>query len=84
MAMAKKQKMHIKIGDTVIVTSGFNKNERGEVIKINKKTGKIVLKGINFKFKHIKPNTENEIGEIKQFEAPIHHSNVKLNLTNIS
>jgi len=24
------------------------------------------------------PNTENEIGEIKQFEAPIHHSNVKL------
>ena len=84
MAMAKKQKMHIKIGDTVIVTSGFNKNERGEVIKINKKTGKIVLKGINFKFKHIKPNTENEIGEIKQFEAPIHHSNVKLNLTNVS
>lgn len=82
--MPKKQKMHIKIGDTVIVTSGFNKNETGEVIKINKKTGKIVLKGINFKFKHIKPNTENEIGEIKQFEAPIHHSNVKLNLTDIS
>ena len=82
--MPKQQKMHIKIGDRVIVTSGSNKNEIGEVIKINKKTGKIVLKGINFKFKHIKPNTENEIGEIKQFEAPIHHSNVKLNLTNVS
>jgi ribosomal protein L24 len=39
--------------------------------------GKIIVKGINFKFKHVKPNTENEIGEIKQFEAPIHHSNVK-------
>ena len=82
--MPKQQKMHIKIGDRVIVTSGSNKNEIGEVIKINKKTGKIVLKGINFKFKHIKPNTENEIGEIKQFEAPIHHSNVKLNLTDVS
>jgi large subunit ribosomal protein L24 len=82
--MPKKQKMHIKIGDTVIVTSGFHKNETGEVLKIDKKTGKIVLKGINFKFKHIKPNTENEIGEIKQFEAPIHHSNVKLNLTDVS
>jgi large subunit ribosomal protein L24 len=82
--MTKKQKMHIKIGDTVRITSGFNKNETGEVIKIDKKTGKIVVKGINFKFKHIKPNTENEIGEIKQFEAPIHHSNVKLNLTDIS
>ena len=33
---------------------------------------------INFKFKHIKPNTESDVGEIKQFEAPIHHSNVKL------
>ena len=82
--MPKKQKMHIKIGDRVTVISGFNKNETGEIIKINKKTGKIVLKGINFKFKHIKPNTENEIGEIKQFEAPIHHSNVKLNLTDVS
>ena len=78
--MPKKQKMPIKIGDMVKVISGFHKNQSGEVIKINKKTGKIIIQGINFKFKHIKPNTENEIGEIKQFEAPIHHSNVKLNL----
>jgi ribosomal protein L24 len=34
------------------------------------KNGKIIVKGINFKFKHVKPNTENEI-EIKQFEAPM-------------
>ena len=27
---------------------------------------------------------ENEIGEIKQFEAPIHHSNVRLNLKEVS
>jgi large subunit ribosomal protein L24 len=76
--MIKKQKMHVKIGDRVTIISGFNKNETGEIVKINKKTGKIVVKGINFKFKHIKPNNENEIGEIKQFEAPIHHSNVQL------
>ena len=44
-------------------------------------TGKILVKGINYKFKHIKPNTDNEVGEIKQIEAPIHHSNVKLNVT---
>jgi large subunit ribosomal protein L24 len=82
--MSKKRKMHVKMGDTVIITSGFHKNETGEIIKINKQTGKIIVKGINFKFKHVKPNTENEIGEIKQFEAPIHHSNVKLNLTDVS
>jgi len=76
--MIKQSNIHVKIGDTVTIISGFHKNETGEVLSINKKTGKIVVKGINFKFKHIKPRTENEVGEIKQFEAPIHHSNVKL------
>jgi len=82
--MSKKQKVHVKVGDQVTILSGFNKNETGEIIKIHRKTGKIIVQGINFKFKHIKPNTENEIGEIKQFEAPIHHSNVKLNLKEVS
>ena len=82
--MSKKQKIHVKVGDIVIIISGFHKNETGEIMKINKKTGKVLVKGINFKFKHVKPNTENEIGEIKQFEAPIHHSNVRLNLKEVS
>ena len=77
--MPKKQKIHVKVGDIVVIISGFHKNETGEILKINKNTGKVLVKGINFKFKHVKPNTENEIGEIKQFEAPIHHSNVRLN-----
>jgi large subunit ribosomal protein L24 len=76
--MIKEQKIHVRIGDNVKIISGFHKNETGEVIRINKNTGKIIVKGVNFKFKHIKPRTENEVGEIKQFEAPIHHSNVKL------
>jgi large subunit ribosomal protein L24 len=82
--MPQKKKIHVKVGDMVTVISGFHKNETGEVIEINKKTGKLIVKGINFKFKHVKPNTDNEIGEIKQFEAPIHHSNVKLNLKEVS
>jgi large subunit ribosomal protein L24 len=55
-----------------------------KLLKLIKKLEKLIVKGINFKFKHVKPNTENEIGEIKQFEAPIHHSNVKLNLKEVS
>ena len=82
--MLKQKKLHVKVGDLVTIISGFHKNETGEITKVNKKNGKIIVKGINFKFKHVKPNTENEIGEIKQFEAPIHHSNVKLNLTDVS
>ena len=90
--MSKKQKIHqksrrklrVKVGDIVRIISGFSKNETGEVMKINRKTGTLIVKGINFRFKHVKPNAENEIGEIKQFEAPIHHSNVKLNLKEVS
>jgi large subunit ribosomal protein L24 len=78
--MANKQKLHVKVGDQVVIISGFYKNQTGEVLKVNKQTGKIIFQGINFKFKHVKPNSINEIGEIKQMEAPIHHSNVKLNL----
>ena len=55
-------------------------NKVGKIIKIYNNSGKILVKGINFKFKHIKPTTDNEVGEIKQIEAPIHHSNVKLHL----
>jgi large subunit ribosomal protein L24 len=76
--MVTYKKIHVKIGDNVKIISGFDKNKTGEVTKIYRNSGKILVKGINFKFKHIKPNTENDVGEIKQFEAPIHHSNVKL------
>lgn len=77
--MSNQQKIHVKVGDQVTVISGSHKNETGEVLKVNQKTGTIIVQGVNFKFKHIKPNTMNEVGEIKQMEAPIHHSNVKLN-----
>ena len=76
--MSNDKKLHVKIGDNVKIISGFDKNKVGEVTKIYRNTGKILVKGINLKFKHIKPNTESDVGEIKQFEAPIHHSNVKL------
>ena len=45
----KYQKVHVKIGDTVKIISGFHKNETGKVININKKTGKIIVKGIIYK-----------------------------------
>lgn len=76
--MRKKQKMHVKVGDNVKIISGFDKNKTGEVIKIYSDTGKILVKGINLKFKHVQPATEDDVGEIKQIEAPIHHSNVKV------
>lgn len=77
--MVKNKKLHVKVGDQVTIISGSYKNTTGEVLQVNRKTGKVIVQGINLKFKHTKPTTENEIGEIKQFEAPIDHSNMKVN-----
>ena len=51
--MPKGKKLHVKIGDNVKIISGFDKNKVGEVTKIYRNTGKILVKGINFKFKHM-------------------------------
>jgi large subunit ribosomal protein L24 len=77
--MKTKRKMHVKIGDSVTIITGTDKNKIGEVTKLYPTIGKILVKCVNFKFKHVKPMKENDVGEIKQLEAPIHHSNVKLN-----
>ena len=74
------RKFHIKVGDSVKIISGFEKNKIGEVTKINTKTGKILVKGINIKIKHRQPEDDTKVGEILRIEAPIHHSNVKLNI----
>jgi len=61
--MSNDKKIHVKIGDNVKIISGFDKNKTGQVSKIYRNTGKILVKGINFKFKHIKPNTESDVGK---------------------
>lgn len=76
--MKKSLKKGLRIGNTVQVITGFDKDKIGEIIGLSSNTGKILVKGINLKFKHVKPNKQGAIGEIKKFEAPIHHSNVKI------
>ena len=77
--MKKLKKLPVKVGDIVKIISGSYKNKTGEILKISSKTGKIIVKNINLKIKHVKPQTKETAGKIVQFEAPLHHSNVKIN-----
>ena len=52
-------------------------SKQGKVKAVLKKDQKIIVEGINTRFRHIKPQRQGETGKIKQFEAPIHISNVK-------
>jgi len=74
----KQRKINLRIGDTVFIISGVYKNEVGQIMSINKKTGKLIVQGVNTKSRHIKPRFTNEIGKIEKIEGPIDHSNVKL------
>lgn len=75
---SKRYKMHVKKGDTVQVICGKDKGKVGEILQTLPKLSKIVVKGINIKTKHVKPQQEGETGQITTFEAPIHSSNVML------
>jgi large subunit ribosomal protein L24 len=77
-AAPKRYKMHVKTGDTVQVISGRDKGKVGEIIKTVPKESRVLVKGVNVKTKHVKPQQEGESGQIVTFEAPIHSSNVML------
>lgn len=72
------QKMHVKSGDLVKVIAGSDKGKIGKVLKVNRKTGQVVMEGVNVRTKHIKPNgMDVEEGRIEKMEFPVHHSNVQ-------
>lgn len=71
-------KMHVKTGDTVQVIAGKDKGKVGEVIKALPELSKVLVKGVNLKTKHVKPQQEGESGRIVTQEFPIHSSNVML------
>jgi large subunit ribosomal protein L24 len=66
----------IKKGDYVVVIAGKDKGRKGEVLKVSPKDGKVVVKGIRMVKRHVRPSQMDPDGGIKEFEAPIHVSNV--------
>ncbi|MBU6186484.1 MAG: 50S ribosomal protein L24 [Synechococcales bacterium] len=71
-----RYKMHVKKGDTVQVISGDDKGKVGEILRSFPETSKVLVKGVNFRTRHIKPRQEGESGQILTEEFPIHSSNV--------
>lgn len=74
----QRTKMHVKTGDTVQVIAGKDKGKVGEIVQTYPKVSKVLVKGVNMKTKHVKPQQEGESGRIVTAEFPIHSSNVML------
>jgi len=58
--------MRIKKGDTVQILSGNDKGKTGEVLEVIPKTEKIIVKGVNIRKKHVKPNGEAAGSKLKK------------------
>ena len=70
--------MRIKKGDTVQVLSGNDKGKTGEVLEVMPKTGKIIVKGVNIRKKHVKPRKQGDDGGIIPVECSIFSAKVNV------
>ena len=70
--------MKLVKGDKVIVIAGNDKGKVGVIQKVDPKTNRVVVEGVNLRKKHKKPTQNNPEGSIVEIYAPIHASNVML------
>lgn len=70
--------MRIKRNDQVVVLAGEYKGKKGKVLKVIPEKNRVIVEGVNFISKHMRPNQKMPQGGIVKKEAPIHVSNVML------
>jgi len=70
--------MKLKKGDTVVVISGKDKGQEGEVVQVMPTANKVIVNGVNTAKKHSKARKTNQQGGIIDRDMPVHASNVML------
>lgn len=74
-----KKRMHVKKGDKVVVISGaYRSSEPREVISVDATKGKVLVRGVNLRWKHQKRSQQNPQGGRNRTEYPIDVSKVLL------
>jgi len=68
--------VHVRTGDTVLVTAGNDKGAVGEILTVLTKKDRVVVKGVNIRTRNIKPTQQNPNGGTIKKEMSIHMSNV--------
>lgn len=70
--------MFVKTGDKVKIIAGKDKGKEGNIISVDTKNNRVVVKGINKIKKHEKPSQTNNNGGVVESEGAINASNVML------
>ena len=67
----------IRKGDKVVVLSGRDKGRTGEVVEVQPRVERVLVRGVNMVKRHQRQTAAQEGGIISK-EAPVHLSNVAL------
>jgi large subunit ribosomal protein L24 len=70
--------MHIKTHETVEVITGDDNGQRGKVLSIDRRVGRLVVEGANRVYKHVRRSQKNPQGGRLSKEMPLQVSNVLL------
>ncbi|HNZ86303.1 MAG TPA: 50S ribosomal protein L24 [bacterium] len=70
--------MKIKKNDTVKILKGKDKGKTGKVTQVFPNEEKIVIDGINKRYKNLKSRRQGEKGQRIEFFAPMSYSNVAI------
>lgn len=70
--------LRIKKNDLVEVVAGNDKGKRGRIIRVLTKDEKVLVQGLNLRYKHVRRTQQNPQGGRVRREFPIHISNVAL------
>ena len=68
----------IRKNDTVEVIAGDDRGKRGRVLTVFPGRGRVLVEGVSYIWRHVKPNQQNPQGGRVQKESPISLSNVML------
>ena len=70
--------MYLKRNDLVKVVAGAEKGKQGKVLRIDAETSRVIVQGVNVRWKHVRRTQQNPKGGRIQKEMPIHASKVML------
>ncbi|HZN56549.1 MAG TPA: 50S ribosomal protein L24 [Planctomycetota bacterium] len=70
--------MRLKRNDLVVVISGTLRGKQGRVLRILRDDDKVIVQGLNLRFKHLRRSQKNPQGGRVQKEAPLPLSKVQL------
>ena len=74
-------KVHVRKGDTVLVTTGKDKGKKGKVISVDPAKTRVIIDGVNIVKRHTRPTQKLPQGGIMEKPAPMDSSNVMLYCT---